>query len=206
MAFWSGETLALRLPSLITNFQPGRIDCAAYTLTVGVDAFITEDEVIVGEPRKGVRFTLGPGESFKIPPGQFAFLTTEEVISVPADALAFISMKATYKFKGLVNVSGFHVDPGWKGPLVFSVYNAGPAAVHLRQGLELFLIWFSSLDQSTKMVYQPKPGKVGLRDELMSNMSGQVFSPMNLGRQLSDVKDKQVELVHELASFKKVVY
>src|SRR3954467_9989298 len=104
MAFWSGEKLAIRLPRLITPFYPSRIDCAAYTLTVGSEVFITEDELDAVEPRKGIRFTLERDASFKIPPGQFAFLVTEEVLEVPNDALAFISMKATYKFKGLVNV------------------------------------------------------------------------------------------------------
>ena len=56
---------------------------------------------------------------FTIPPGQFAFLLTEEVVSVPPDALAFISIRAKTKFRGLVNVSGFHVDPGyqWSDPV-----------------------------------------------------------------------------------------
>jgi dCTP deaminase len=85
-------------------------------------------------------------QPFVIPPGQFAFLQTEEVVSVPVDAMAFISMKATFKMKGLVNVSGFHVDPGWKGPLLFAVYNAGPQTVHLQRGLRLFLIWIADLD------------------------------------------------------------
>src|SRR5262249_25943680 len=111
MAFWSGEKLAERLPTLILPFDPARIDCAAYTLRVGRDVFITEDEPPTGEPRTGVRFVLDPNAPCRIPPGQFAFLVTEESVEVPSDALAFISMKATYKFRGLVNVSGFHVDP-----------------------------------------------------------------------------------------------
>jgi dUTPase len=80
---------------------------------------------------------LGEGEAFTIPPGQFAFLLTEEVVSVPADALAFISVRARTKFRGLVNVSGFHVDPGYRGQLTFSVFNAGPAPIHLKRSANL---------------------------------------------------------------------
>lgn len=217
MAFWSGEKLASRLPALVTPFDQDRIDCAAYTLAVGPNVFITEDEPPTGDPRKSVKFVVGPNEPFRIPPGQFAFLTTEEIVAVPNDALAFISMKATYKFRGLVNVSGFHVDPGWKGSLVFSVYNAGPAPVHLSRGLPLFLIWYSDLDRPTEKTYKPKPGIPGLRDELISNMSGQVFSPMNLSGQLSKfrdnlsgqltkVREEQMQLKADLESFKKLSY
>ena len=60
-----------------------------------------------------------------IPPGQFGLLITEEVVQVPMDAIAFISIKAGIKFRGLVNVSGFHADPGFSGKLKFAVYNAG---------------------------------------------------------------------------------
>jgi hypothetical protein len=54
-------------------------------------------------------------EAFTIPPGQFAFLLTKEVVSVPADALAFISIRVKTKFRGLVNVSGWHdlTLPSW---------------------------------------------------------------------------------------------
>jgi hypothetical protein len=40
--------------------------------------------------------------------------------------MAFISMRTAFKFKGLVNISGFHVDPGYKGKLIFAVFNASP--------------------------------------------------------------------------------
>jgi dCTP deaminase len=45
---------------------------------------------------------------------------TEEIIRVPKEAMAFISMRATFRMKGPVNVSGFHADPGWEGPLIFA--------------------------------------------------------------------------------------
>ena len=61
-------------------------------------------------------------------PGQFAFLLTDEIVEVPDSAMALISIKAKIKWRGLINVSGFHVDPGFKGRLIFSVYNAGPGA------------------------------------------------------------------------------
>src|SRR5690554_6172564 len=114
MPFWSGETLAERLPKLVEPFQPGSIDCAAYTLRVGNEIYVSPDRK-VSDPTRHAKKRLAPGEAFTIPPGQFGFLTTAEKISIPNDALAFISIKARLKFGGLINISGFHVDPGYRG-------------------------------------------------------------------------------------------
>ena len=87
MSFWRGETLAKRLPGLIQPFDPKAIDCAAYTLQVGSEIYISPDGKIKN-PDRHTRQTLAEGEGFAIPPGQFAFLLTEETIEVPNNALA----------------------------------------------------------------------------------------------------------------------
>ena len=140
--FWSGETLKERLEPLITPFDPSRVDCSAYTLAMGREVYVSPNDA-TEDPQSVTIRQLGDGEGFTIPPGQFAFLLTDEIVEVPDNALALISIKAKIKWRGLINVSGFHVDPGFKGRLIFSVYNAGPVPVHLRQGQLLFLIWFS---------------------------------------------------------------
>lgn len=144
MAFWSGERLFQELPNLIEPFSADLIDCASYTLRIGREVYISPTEGTADPKTKQI---LTGGQAFVIPPGQFAFLLTEETISVPDYALAFISMKATIKFRGLVNVSGFHVDPGWRGQLTFAVFNAGPVPVHLQQGENCFLIWYADLER-----------------------------------------------------------
>ena len=128
--FWSGETLSRRLKTLIDPFHSGRVDCAAYLLSIGPEVGKSEVNVSpndqTADPTTVTVRKLGDGEAFTIPPGQFAFLLTEEVVSVPADALAFISIRAKTKFRGLVNVSGFHVDPGYRGQLTRQLHNIAP--------------------------------------------------------------------------------
>jgi len=68
---------------------------------------------------------------------------------MPDGLLGFITVRFQYKSKGLVNISGFHVDPGFEGRLVFSVYNAGPATVTLRRGERVFSIFFAELHPET---------------------------------------------------------
>jgi len=59
------------------------------------------------------RLVLQDKEDVIVPPGQFALLITEERVNIPDDKIAFISFKFSKKARGLINVSGFHVDPGY---------------------------------------------------------------------------------------------
>lgn len=146
--FWSGNKLTSELKNLIETpngiVNSESVDCAAITLTVGNEVYITPNS----DKDSNVKQILTDEKpQFIIPTGQFALLLTAETVKVPDTALAFISFKAKYKFKGLINVSGFHVDPGWKGKLTFSVYNAGPTSIVLERGAPFALIWYADLDK-----------------------------------------------------------
>ncbi|MBD3761781.1 deoxycytidine triphosphate deaminase [Rhizorhabdus sp.] len=149
--FWGGERLKDELGALIDDYDVKRVDRAAYRLRVGGEVYVSPTGE-PNDPRNKPKKPLGEAESFTIPAGQFGFILTEELIRVPQHAIAFISIRATYKFRGLVNVSGFHVDPHYEGKLLFSVFNAGPGAVHLSRGEECFLIWYASLDRPSVLL------------------------------------------------------
>src|SRR5258708_16160611 len=104
--FWSGETLGERLKSLIEPFAPDRVDCAAYKLSVGPEVYVSPNDQAI-EPNSVTVRQLGDREAFTILPGQFAFLLTEEIVSVTADSFPFISIPAKTKLLGLVNRSRF---------------------------------------------------------------------------------------------------
>lgn len=67
-------------------------------------------------------------------------------------------MKSGLKNSGLVNVSGFHVDPGYKGKLLFAIFNAGPQTVTVRCDQDAFLIWFARLEGATETYARKKGG------------------------------------------------
>jgi dCTP deaminase len=187
MAFWRGETLKTRLPTLIAPFDINLIDINAYTLRMGSEYYCTSD----GKRSlwdRAVKQILPPGKEFIIPAGQFAFLQTAEQISVPDDAMAFISIKAKIKFEGLINVSGFHVDPGYQGHLVFSVFNAGSSPITLEEGQPLFLIWYASLDAPTKMLKGPNDSKTISR-ELIRGMSQEILSMQSLSAEIAKLRN-----------------
>ncbi len=194
MPFWSGEKLGERLPTLIEPFEEEAIDCAAYTLHVGYEVYVSPDKRI-SDPNRHSKQNLSRGQSFTIPPGQFGFVMTTETVTVPDDALAFISIKARIKYGGLINISGFHVDPGYKGQLMFSVLNVGPKPLHLEQGQPLFLIWFADLDRVTAS----KKGKIGLNGiepSFVNSISGEILSLQSLSDGYWELKrhlDSQIQ-------------
>lgn len=184
MSFWSSETLKQTIPAdhLIDPYDPSRVKHAAYELCLGNEAYVTSS------PTKK-KFTVWPGEHVEIPPGQFALLHTAEVVRVPPTAIGFISIKAKIKLKGLVNVSGFHVDPGFHGQLVFSVYNAGCRSVVIGCGDPVFLIWFSDLTEPTRDVYSGGyAGQRGIKPQAVMEIDGDIASPAVLTERIRELE------------------
>jgi len=138
---------------------------ASYDLCLGKEIYM------VGDAAPKVLTNNAPYAS--LAPGQFAILTTHEIISMPSDLLAFISLKSTFKFQGLVNISGFHVDPTFRGKLRFGVQNVGPSDIRLKYGEPTFTIFFATLstggigaarEKSSKTHFRPTPNGIRLQD------------------------------------------
>lgn len=195
MTFWSDVTLKKRLPELISPYSASRVEGASYELGVGGEVYVTPDHDVKAAER--IKRRMSDGDSVNIPRGQFAFLITDEVVTIPNDAVAFISIKAKIKFKGLVNISGFHVDPGYNGRLVFSVFNAGASDVVLDRNERAFLIWYASLDQPSET---PKSGSgyMNIPSELVNGISDSTLSLAVLDSKIGDVS-AQVKRIYHVA-------
>lgn len=197
MAFWRGETLEVKLKTLVEPFDPRAIDCAAYTLHIGSEVYVSPDQKL-SHPKRQTKYRLAKGEGFIIPPGQFAFLVTDETIEIPNDAIGFISIKARLKLSGLVNISGFHVDPGYKGKLLFSVLNSGPKPLHLAQGQPLFLIWYADLDAPTE--YRKKgSGFSDLDPTLINSISGEILSLQSISDAFRELESRTENRINQLS-------
>jgi dCTP deaminase len=189
MTFWSGETLEANLPNLVIPYDAQQIDCNAYTLRMGTEYYCTSDGK---RPiwKRAQKTTLCPGDTFAIPAGQFAYLLSMEEITVPKEAMAFISMKSRVKWKGLINVSGFHVDPGYKGKLVFAAYNAGSSAIVLEAGMPLFLIWYASLDRNDSAKIKSGVSGKSISGDLIGSMSKEILSLQSVSKEIAGVKSQ----------------
>jgi dCTP deaminase len=191
MTFWSGATLLSRLDKLIEPYNKNHVDCNAYTLHMGRQYYLSFD----GKKTSRIEQLKEHG-SVSIPPGQFAFLLTEEVVTIPTCVIAFISMKTDLKFRGLVNVSGFHVDPGFKGPLKFAVFNAGPSPIVIKQGDDCFLIWYANLDnpddaEHAKTARQNEKYKRGITGQDVKGISSAVTSLSVLAKKVESLDRTQ---------------
>lgn len=195
MAFWSSEKLKQRAQggSLIAPYDPNRVKHGGYELSVGPESFLTSDP-------SGKKQQLEPKGQVVIPPGQLGLLLTDEQVTVPLDAIGFISIKASIKFRGLVNVSGFHVDPGFKGRLKFSVYNAGSQNVLLSRNQPAFLIWFSDLDRETKDSYNgDHQDQADITAEDVMRLQGEIASPGQLRKEIQDLQNSLTNVKYTMA-------
>ncbi|WP_146346997.1 dCTP deaminase domain-containing protein [Phaeobacter marinintestinus] len=140
MAFWGRADWELRGKSedIVSPWKDNRLEEAGYRLSVGHEYYTNKGDG--GEIKQ-----LDSGGAFVVGPGEFVFILTEEKLTIPLDCIAFVSARATTKFRGLVNVSGFQVDPGYTGKFIFAMFNAGPTNIHLKRGDDIFSIWAADL-------------------------------------------------------------
>jgi dCTP deaminase len=171
--FWTSETLRTRMRDIVDSFDEHAVVSCGYELSVGTESFVTGE----ASPKK----FLKEGETVVIPPGQLALIITNETLKAPTDAIGFLSFKFSAKLRGLINVSGFHVDPGFQGKLIFSMYNAGVQTVHLSVGSKLFIVWFCSLDGATNDSYKGgHMSQAHLSDDAVTNLAARMPSPFTL--------------------------
>jgi dCTP deaminase len=184
MSFWSSEKIkevTAKTP-VVEPYDEKAVAHGAYELGLGHEAFLTSDD----ENKKTV---LDEGEQLVIPPGQFCLLLTEEKVFIPDNAIGLISIKAGVKFRGLVNVSGFHVDSGFQGKLKFSVYNAGSQNIVLQRKQRVFLLWFCDLDRATSDTYKgTRINQSEISTEDVMRMQGEIASPGQLKKEIHEVQ------------------
>jgi dCTP deaminase len=165
-----------------------RLRGASYNLSMGCQTYVTPVE---DSDPKSIR-RLNQEEAFVIPAGQFAFLLTHEAVHVPNNALALLALRAReLRFKGLINVSGFHIDPGYCGRLVLAVYNAGPGEVHLREGQILFEVFFADLDRSTEKGYGKSSKKkplLRIEPDIISSIAGRFETLPGLKKKIEEIE------------------
>lgn len=202
MAYLGSEKLKELIKSKkVIEPDLNRVVCGAYELSLGNEIFRTDSK----DKKKEV--LSQPKEQITINPGQFALLLTHETVKIPIDKIAFISIKAGIKLKGLINVSGFHVDPGFNGKLVFSVYNAGSSPISLVRGEPCFLIWFAELELSKDEMtsYDKESHEHKNQDAIPTKyidalIAGELASPNVLSKKIDDNQkelDKRIGLIEK---------
>lgn len=160
----------------------------AVDLALGEEIFISSEKEI----RR-----LEASESIAIDPGDFAVLSTDEIIDMPSNITALISLRFKYKLRGLINVSGFHIDPNYCGRVIFAMYNAGPSPVYLRRGDEPFMITFANISDPIKGNRHggTDAEMMGIEPDLLSGLQGRTASLENLDDRVNELQNRQRILI-----------
>lgn len=183
MAFLSSELIIERSQQrpLVLPWDPSRVRDAAYELSVSGRYFCTS--------MSDGRELVPEGRQLVIPPGQLALLITEQQVDIPPSLIGFISIKFSAKVRGLINVSGFHVDPGFKGNLKFSVYNAGSRDAIFDPGQALFSIWFAELKKQQLKPYDGShQGQSAITATDVDQVQGSIASPGALMKEFAELR------------------
>jgi len=161
------------------QFQESNLKEACYDLGIG-------DEVLLSEKRIPTRLT-DKDPYVLLPPGQFALVKTFEKIRVPREYVAFISIRSKLKFQGLINISGFHVDPTYEGHLIFSVQNVGPNDIRLKFREPAFMIMWSRLSTPYNEEKVRPPGYDRITLEMMAQLGGPSVTLVSLQKRIDEL-------------------
>jgi dCTP deaminase len=165
----------------LDTFKPSNVRQASYDLRLGAASYVVgEDTPILLNEEKQPYLTIAPG--------QFALLTTAEFLQMPNDLLGFISLRNTYKMQGLINVSGFHVDPTHQGILVFAVNNIGPSDIRLRFEEDTFTIFFAEVEGDVGKARDPFGDDLPL--QYVQLLGGSSVTLGKLQKELEDLRTK----------------
>ncbi|MEM2144586.1 MAG: hypothetical protein QW279_04445 [Candidatus Jordarchaeaceae archaeon] len=175
-------------PILIDCLNVNALKSANLDLTLGNEVYVTTEKV----PTK--LNTLGKDGVVSVEPGEFGILMTREYLFVPWDLMGYISIRLSHKQKGIVNISGFHVDPGYYGRLMFAIFNAGPNNVPLRYNDAVFMIMFNELTNippDAKAIHRGRwHGMENIPVETLSGLTGTSVSVRSL-----DQRIKRLEMI-----------
>jgi dCTP deaminase len=169
------------------NYETKCVRQCSYDLRLGKELYMT------GESAPRILTEEEPYVS--LPPGQFAILTCHEIVDIPRNMMAFLSVRFMYKLEGLVNISGFHVDPTFKGVLRFAVQNVGPADILLKLFEPTFTIFFAELtsdeigggrDKEEDIHF--KQGLTGIRLEDVQLLGGRNFTLSTLQKEVDRLR------------------
>jgi dCTP deaminase len=167
---------------VVNHFDEKNLKEACYDLRIGDEVFLSEKRV----PKR-----LSDRDPYVIlPPGQFALIKTFEKVRIPRDIVAFISIRSKLKFQGLINISGFHVDPTYEGHLIFSVQNVGPNDIRLEFRQPAFMIMWSQLSMPYKEEegVPPRPqGYDRITLEMMAQLGGPSVTLVSLQKRVEEL-------------------
>ncbi len=110
--------------------------------------------------------TLGPGET--------ALVTTLEIVHLPGNVAAIGFPPSRVSAQGLLMTNPGHIDPGYRGPMHFTVINMARQDFSLRKGGMIVTVLFFEMSAAARSDYTVRNGVVSgaPRQEDINRLSG----------------------------------
>jgi deoxycytidine triphosphate deaminase len=105
---------------------------------------------IPGAPNGESGSATSPTEKYALGPGHTAIVTTEEKLSFPSNIAGIALPPSRIAAQGLLMANPGHVDPGFVGPLHFTLINVGKGPYVLSKGDVICTLLSVSLDGDVK--------------------------------------------------------
>ena len=147
-----------------------------------------------GQPTNLNNLTEQQRLATKVEPGEVVFVRTIEELNLPNNVISILSMKRKLSHNGIIILGGFCIDPLYKGPLWFGLYNFSSTPFPLQAEKKLIAALFYELSDE-EMTDFPTPESVGgedFPDELISLIRN--YRPIELSSLSDAMKDLQNQL------------
>ena len=136
--------------NLISPFKEENLRNSSYDLTVGREYFPGKSS----NQSTLITNILRPGESFAIPAYGLAYILCSEVIELPNDLTARVSLRMSLIYKGLVLTVQPPFDPNYKGKAIIFLHNMSTSPVYLKRGERIATIEFFSIQEPDNGIVQ----------------------------------------------------
>jgi dCTP deaminase len=180
------ERLCAKSILIEDHFDPKRIRQCCYELRASTIAFETMS------PHEDKRVVV-PSSGYVLRPRSFVTLITMESLNLPADVVARVLTKGQLFSVGLLPVNTY-ADPGFRGQLGITFYNASPRHLILRTGEPIAKIEFTVLP---KPVARPYAGQHGFATGIWPMPTHIYAKPSDLKiAQIDPASDSEIERVY----------
>lgn len=105
------------------------------------------------QPGKEVDLRTEAGRKYEVETGRFVGILTEERLTMPLWLSGRFGLRSEFTRHGLVAFGGIQIDPGFRGRLAISLFNAGPEPVDMVYERPMFTVEFNTLDAPVEEGY-----------------------------------------------------
>lgn len=176
---YNRKQILIEQPITKEQLQPNSVDLtlgntfkiikpnASRTVGTIVDPFIdTHREIIY---QSGIFRTTNPyseaditydGPSwFKVEPGQFVLMASNEVLNIPNGILSFVQGRSSIARLGIQTEQAGLIDAGWHGTITFEVFNQSDYPIILYEGMRIAQVYFFRAEKAAQVYGEEKGSK-----------------------------------------------